>query len=109
VTIRVDMINRTEPSAAKGACSNELVFRHSALLRNPGQAFSGFAVGFVLVSLAAAQQPPYSNGLSVPGFDAQLLGRFGWLRRNPEVSLLTVNPTTPADTLITTIPLETLS
>ncbi len=44
---------------------------------------------------------PYSGGSPVPGFDAQLLGRYGWLRRNPEVSLLTVTPATPADTLVT--------
>ena len=35
---------------------------------------------------------PYSAGSLVPGFDAQLLGRYGWLRRNPQVSLLTDNP-----------------
>jgi outer membrane protein len=35
---------------------------------------------------------PYSAGSPVPGFDAQLLGRYGWLRRNPQVSLLTVTP-----------------
>jgi hypothetical protein len=35
---------------------------------------------------------PYSGGSPVPGFDAQLLGRYGWLRRNPQVSLLTGNP-----------------
>jgi outer membrane protein len=42
---------------------------------------------------------PYSGGSLVPGFDAQLLGRYGWLRRNPQVSLLTGNPSaeTPAD------------
>ncbi|MGC1783498.1 MAG: TolC family protein, partial [Acidobacteriaceae bacterium] len=33
---------------------------------------------------------PYSVGSPVPGFDAQLLGRYGWLRRNPAVSLLTL-------------------
>ena len=42
---------------------------------------------------------PYSGGSLVPGFDAQLLGRYGWLRRNPQVSLSTGNPSseTPAD------------
>jgi outer membrane protein len=35
---------------------------------------------------------PYSGGSLVPGFDAQLVGRYGWLRRNPQVSLLTVAP-----------------
>jgi outer membrane protein len=46
---------------------------------------------------------PYSAGSLVPGFDAQLLGRFGWLRRNPQVSLLTVTPSsaTPGDTVTT--------
>jgi outer membrane protein len=32
---------------------------------------------------------PYSAGSLVPGFDAQLMGRYGWLRRNPQISLLT--------------------
>jgi outer membrane protein len=52
------------------------------------------------LSLSAA---PYSSGSPVPGFDAQLLGRYGWLRRNPAVSLLTLNPSavTPADKAIT--------
>ena len=46
---------------------------------------------------------PYSAGSPVPGFDAQLQGRYGWLRRNPAVSLLTLNPAsvTPADRAIT--------
>jgi outer membrane protein TolC len=46
---------------------------------------------------------PYSGGSLVPGFDAQLLGRYGWLRRNPQVSLLTQTPSsaTPADTVTT--------
>jgi outer membrane protein len=46
---------------------------------------------------------PYSGGSLVPGFDAQLLGRYGWLRRNPQVSLLTVTPSsaTSADTVTT--------
>ncbi|WP_263354250.1 TolC family protein [Acidicapsa acidisoli] len=46
---------------------------------------------------------PYSGGSPVPGFDAQLQGRYGWLRRNPAVSLLTLNPSaaTPADTATT--------
>jgi len=46
---------------------------------------------------------PYSSGSPVPGFDAQLLGRYGWLRRNPAVSLLTLPPAsvTPADKVIT--------
>jgi len=46
---------------------------------------------------------PYSAGSPVPGFDAQLLGRYGWLRRNPAVSLLTLPPgsVTQADKTIT--------
>jgi outer membrane protein len=46
---------------------------------------------------------PYSGGSLVPGFDAQLLGRYGWLRRNPQVSLLTVTPSsaTSSDTVTT--------
>jgi outer membrane protein TolC len=46
---------------------------------------------------------PYSGGSLVPGFDAQFLGRYGWLRRNPQVSLLTGNPSseTSADTVTT--------
>jgi outer membrane protein len=46
---------------------------------------------------------PYSGGTPVPGFDAQVLGRYGWLRRNPAVSLTsaTGGATSPADTVIT--------
>ena len=46
---------------------------------------------------------PYSTGSAVPGFDAQLLGRYGWLRRNPQISLLTVTPSsaTTGDTVTT--------
>ncbi len=36
---------------------------------------------------------PYSAGSQVPGFSTQLFGKYGWLRRNPQVSLLTVNQT----------------
>jgi outer membrane protein len=45
----------------------------------------------------------YSGGSLVPGFDAQLIGRYGWLRRNPQVSLLTVTPSsaTSGDTVTT--------
>ena len=45
----------------------------------------------------------FSGGSPAPGFDAQLMGRYGWLRRNPQVSLLTVTPssTTSADTVTT--------
>lgn len=46
---------------------------------------------------------PYSGGSPVPGFDAQLSGRYGWLRRNPAVSLTSATGTTrsPVNTLIT--------
>ena len=45
---------------------------------------------------------PYSNGSAVPGFDAQLQGRYGWLRRNPAVSLVSAGSSrSPADTVIT--------
>ena len=52
------------------------------------------------LSLSSSQ---YSGGTPVPGFDAQLLGRYGWLRRNPAVSLTsaTAGATTPANTVIT--------
>jgi hypothetical protein len=45
----------------------------------------------------------YSDGSLVPGFDAQLLGRYGWLRRNPAVSLTSATGAagSPADTAIT--------
>jgi outer membrane protein len=45
----------------------------------------------------------HSGGTPVPGFDAQLLGRYGWLRRNPAVSLTsaTGGATPPADTVTT--------
>jgi outer membrane protein TolC len=43
---------------------------------------------------------PYSGGSLVPGFDAQLLGRYGWLRTNPQVSLLTSSATS-GDTVTT--------
>jgi outer membrane protein len=46
---------------------------------------------------------PFSNGSPVPGFDAQVLGRYGWLRRNPAISLETVTASaaTAADTVTT--------
>jgi outer membrane protein len=50
------------------------------------------------LSLSAS---PYSGGTPVPGFDAQLLGRYGWLRRNPAVSLTSATATTQADTVTT--------
>ncbi len=44
----------------------------------------------------------YSNGSAVPGFDAQLLGQYGWLRRDPGIAIANGAPsTTPADTAIT--------
>jgi outer membrane protein TolC len=48
-------------------------------------------------------QSPYSGGSPVPGYDAQLLGRYGWLRRNPAIALATgaASATTPADTVTT--------
>jgi outer membrane protein len=46
---------------------------------------------------------PYSDGSPVPGFDVQLLGRYGWLRRNPAVSFTSASPpaATPANTMTT--------
>jgi hypothetical protein len=44
---------------------------------------------------------PYSGGTPVPGFDAQLLGRYGWLRRNPAVSLTSAGAATQAETATT--------
>jgi outer membrane protein len=44
----------------------------------------------------------YSSGSPVPGFDAQLLGQYGWLRRDPGVAIANGAPsTTPADTATT--------
>jgi outer membrane protein len=54
----VDRINRTEPCAAKRACLIEPVSRHSAVRCNSRLAFSGFAASYLLMSAAAAQQPP---------------------------------------------------
>jgi outer membrane protein len=44
---------------------------------------------------------PYSGGTPVPGFDAELLGRYGWLRRNPAVSLTSGGAATQAETVTT--------
>jgi outer membrane protein TolC len=44
---------------------------------------------------------PYSGGTPVPGFDTQLLGRYGWLRRNPAVSLTSAGAATQAGTVTT--------
>jgi outer membrane protein TolC len=46
---------------------------------------------------------PYSAGSLVPGFDAQVLGRYGWIHRNPLIGLETESPSsaTAIDTLTT--------
>jgi len=49
----------------------------------------------------ALSPAPYSSGSPVPGFDAQLQGRYGWLRRNPAVSRLSVTSATQPDTVTT--------
>jgi len=51
----------------------------------------------------ALTSTPYSAGSPVPGFDAQLMGRYGWLRRNPAVSFTSATsaPPTPASSAIT--------
>ncbi len=51
----------------------------------------------------ALTSTPYSAGSPVPGFDAQLMGRYGWLRRNPAVSFTSATSAapTPADLVVT--------
>jgi len=51
----------------------------------------------------ALTSTPYSAGSPVPGFDAQLMGRYGWLRRNPAVSFTSATSAapTPASSAIT--------
>jgi outer membrane protein len=51
----------------------------------------------------ALTSTPYSAGSPVPGFDAQLMGRYGWLRRNPAVSFTSATSVvpTPATAAIT--------
>jgi outer membrane protein len=51
----------------------------------------------------ALTSAPYSAGSPVPGFDAQLMGRYGWLRRNPAVSFTSATSAapTPATAAIT--------
>ena len=49
----------------------------------------------------ALSTAPFSSGSPVPGFDAQLQGRYGWLRRNPAVSQLTATAATQTDTSTT--------
>ncbi len=51
----------------------------------------------------ALSATPYSAGSPVPGFDAQLMGRYGWLRRNPAVSFTSATSAapTPASSAIT--------
>ena len=46
---------------------------------------------------------PYSAGAPVPGFDAQLLGRYGWLRRNPSISLTSPGAATQTATTDNTL------
>jgi outer membrane protein TolC len=41
---------------------------------------------------------PFSSGSPVPGFDPLLLGRYGWLRRNPAPTSLASSSATPANT-----------
>src|ERR1700733_1873106 len=58
VAITVRRTNKTEPRAAKGACSIELVSPHSAVRRSSRLVLSGLAMSCVLLSVATAQQPP---------------------------------------------------
>ncbi len=64
---------------------------------------SSFDAGHVLeaqhsLSIATA---PFSPGSSVPVFDPNLLGQFGWIRRDPSNALVTSGSTTAGDTTIT--------
>jgi outer membrane protein TolC len=64
---------------------------------------SSFDVGHVLeaqhsLSIAAA---PFSAGSAVPAFDLDLLGQFGWIRRDPSNAIVTSGSSTAADTTIT--------
>lgn len=51
----------------------------------------------------ALTSTPYSAGSPVPGFDAQLFGRYGWLRHNPAVSFTSAASvaSTPAASAVT--------
>jgi outer membrane protein len=64
---------------------------------------SSYDIGHVLeaqhsLSLATA---PFSAGAPVPAYDLNLLGQYGWLRRDPSTSIVTPGASTPADTTIT--------
>src|SRR5260370_40383509 len=68
---------------------------------------SSYDTGHVLeaqhsLSIAAT---PFSAGAPVPGFDLNLLGRFGWIRRNPGNAIATSASASAGDT---TIPNNTL-
>ena len=45
---------------------------------------------------------PYSLGTPVPGFDAMVLGRYGWLRRNPAISLTSAGASATLANTVTT-------
>ncbi len=66
MSIRVERINRTEPCAAKEACSIELASRQYAARHNFRVTFSGFAVSCVMASAAAAQQSPQTHVADAP-------------------------------------------
>jgi outer membrane protein len=64
---------------------------------------SSYDVGHVLeaqhsLSLATA---PFSAGTPVPAYDLNLLGQYGWIRRDPSNSIVTSGTATSADTTIT--------
>jgi outer membrane protein len=51
-------------------------------------------------SLAIATAP-FSSGAPVPALDLNLLGQYGWIRRDPSNSLVTSSSATAADTTVT--------
>jgi outer membrane protein len=64
---------------------------------------SSYNAGHVLeaqhsLSIATA---PFSAGASVPAFDLNLLGQYGWIRRDPSNAIGTSASATPGDTTIT--------
>jgi outer membrane protein TolC len=64
---------------------------------------SSYDAGHVLEgqhSLSIAQTP-FSAGARVPAFDLNLLGQFGWIRRNPNNALVTSASAAAGDTAIT--------
>ncbi len=64
---------------------------------------SSYDAGHVLEgqhSLSIAQTP-FSAGARVPAFDLNLLGQFGWIRRNPSNTLVTSASAAAGDTAIT--------